>query len=119
MADTEDDVQVNLVKKMTEIDPKFDAYLKLASQTNQRHQDDEKDISQVIKPKRDRKVTSIGKDAIQLKDSRGKISKDASKGFSNHFQTASIVISEDDLYGGKTGKVVDHSAKNGMQFDFY
>lgn len=91
---TEEEVtaqSTNIVKDLAELDPEFEAFLKISSSENERLEKARNTTSKMVKPKRLRTVAPLGKNAISLLDSRGKASKDAQKGFHNHFKVVSTL----------------------------
>lgn len=76
---------INIVKHLMEKDKHFEAFLKM----NEREQPSSKLLEKlnasILKPRRQRKVPQLGKEAVTLSDSRGQPSKMASKGFPNMF----------------------------------
>lgn len=76
---------MNIVKHLMDKDKHFDAFLKM----NEREQPSSKLLEKlnanITKPRRQRKVPQLGKEAVTLSNSRGQPSKMATKGFPNVF----------------------------------
>ncbi len=85
----------NVVKDMMESDPNFAAFLKVTSNGDERLLKAKNNNSKVVQPKRLRTIAPLGKEAISLLDSRGRASKDASKGFLNHFKSSGMLQGAD------------------------
>lgn len=84
----------NLLKKMVEVDPGFDRFLKLAPHMRSNEAGEKTALgppslkgssSSLTKLRPTREAIPLGKEAVQLTDSRGRTSKLASKGFGNVF----------------------------------
>eukprot|EP01039_Chlorochromonas_danica_P008376 gene8376-9232_t len=81
---------INLIKHFTEHDKNFEAYLKIAELEQPSAKLFAKlNNSKLIKPKKIRRMAPLGRDAVQLLDSRGRASKLAMRGFVNVFRVAS------------------------------
>lgn len=80
---------INLIKHFTEHDKNFEAYLKVAELEQPSAKLFAKlNNSKLIKPKKIRRMAPLGRDAVQLLDSRGRASKLAMRGFVNVFRVA-------------------------------
>ncbi len=91
---------INIVRHLMEKDKHFDAFLKM----NEREQPSSKLLEKlnanIMKPRRQRKVAQLGKEAVTLSNSRGQPSKMASKGFHNVF-VPSVADAKDSLTENK------------------
>jgi len=89
---------VDIIQVMTETDPKFDAFMKLSLR--------EKPAGRMLfrggnltKPRKLKTVAPLGRSAVVLTDSKGKVKLESRKGFLNHFREPPPVHDdgEDDL----------------------
>eukprot|EP01038_Epipyxis_sp_PR26KG_P010993 gene10993-14767_t len=76
----------NAIKILMEADPQFESFLKIAGKELPVESTTAKIKSNLLKPKRVKNIPPLGRDAIYLTDSRGRISKLSNKGFTNHFK---------------------------------
>lgn len=76
---------INIVKIVKEKDRGFESYLKVQDLEQPSAKLLARLNAAVARPKRQRRTAPLGRDAIELRDSRGKVSRLASKGFGNLF----------------------------------
>lgn len=101
----------NIVKHLMEKDKHFDAYLKMSERELPSSKLMNKLNSNITKPKKVRRTAPLGKEAVLLVDSRGKVSKLADKGFPNVFAN-NQKSSEDIATESKRGIVLHKTVEN-------
>jgi hypothetical protein len=99
---------INVVQQLMDRDKHFEAFLKINENERPSSKLMAKLNGTVSKPRRQRKLPQLGKEAVLLSDSRGNPSKLAAKGFKNVFQPPKL---EDCEEGSPTGLRVDTSVK--------
>lgn len=99
----------NLLKHLLDKDDKFDAFLKVSEneQLSSKLLTKLSNNSGLMKEKKARRIAPLGKDAINLTDSRGQASKHAKKGFRNVFKTIEVVSGNEIHTGRMNSKETD------------